>query len=178
MGDNKTNSSKKIIIALIAVIVLLVVGIALFFVFNKKDDNKEQESTQSDIIGYESNVITDDPEKLQDVLNDMYKKAEEGQMGLSMKSRAISDDGQTFSCYLGNATNNSYDMYMILYRDDTQEEIYRSGLIPVGSRIESFTINNRMETGEYQATLVYNQVEDDKQTVHAQVVVGLTLVVN
>lgn len=126
---------------------------------------------------YQANVIVDDPESLQDAIDAMIEKAQEGQMALEMKSEAISLDGKNFSCYLANSSSNNYDMFMVLYRDDTQEEIYRTSLIPIGARIEEFTLEDALETGSYEITIVYNQVEEDLKTIHAQVNVGLTLVV-
>jgi hypothetical protein len=66
-------------------------------------------------------------------------------------------------------------MFMTLYLDDTGEEIYKSGLIPLGMEINTFQTNRKLDPGTYEATLVYTQVNDDKATVHATVNLGLTL---
>lgn len=127
---------------------------------------------------YESNIILDDPRSLQDAVDEMIAKAKEGQMKLEMKMEAYSRDGENFSCFLSNAQGNQYEMYLVLYLDETQEEIYRSGLIPLGARIEEFTTARKLEQGTYACTLEYNQVKEDKTTVQATVNVGLTLKVS
>ena len=180
MEDKKkaSGSNSKILVIIIAILAVVLIGVVLFFVLNgKNDNNKEEETSRSSGLQYEAHVITDDPEKLQDAVEKLYEKAKEGQMTLSMKNQAVSTDGINFACYLGNDIKNNYDMYMVLYRDDTQEEIFRSGLIPIGSRIEEFQVTKKIEPGTYEGTLVYNQVEEDKETIHAQVNVGLTLIV-
>lgn len=163
--------------------VLLLLGIltaAILYQMRNKGKARPdaEEEKQTSQLEYEGNVITDDAKSLQDAVNELNRKAKEGQMNLQMKTEAISQDGKTFSCYIANSTKNSYDMYIVLYLDDTQTEIYRSGLIPLGGRIETFTLEQTtLEPGEYEATLVYNQIEADRQTQHAHVNVGLTLIV-
>lgn len=160
-----------IICALAAVIVILVLPRFL------SEPAGEVQESYSGKMTYESTIITDDPETLQSAVDAMYEKAAEGQMALEMKTEAVSYDGRTFSCYLANSISNSYDMFMVFYRDDTQEEIYRTGLLPIGSRIETFTLDKKLQSGNYDITIVYNQVEEDLETIHAQVNVGLTLIV-
>ncbi|MDL2302127.1 hypothetical protein LJC58_07220 [Lachnospiraceae bacterium OttesenSCG-928-D06] len=173
--EQSPKGQSKVVVILLVVIILLVMvfaGVMLYLFMNKTE---EQPETTSNGIAVESNLILDDPKTLQDAVDDMYKKAEEGYMTLEMKVDAYSTDGQNFTCFLANADGNSYDMYMVLYLDDTQEEIYRSGMIPIGARIETFTTNKKIEPGTYMCTLVYNQLEEDGETLHAKVNVGLTL---
>lgn len=183
-GQN-TQTQKKNMWIIVAIIVLLlaviaVMGAMLFRSMMQGEapgaGNAASGSTPG-ALGYETNVITSDPKTLQDAVDRMYEKAAEGQMALEMQLEASSEDGKTFHCYLANSADNRYDMFMILSLDSTQQEIYRTGLIPVGGRIESFTLDQKLQSGTYTATLVYVQVEADKATEHARVNVGLTLVV-
>lgn len=174
--QNKKNSTIVQKVLIVALFIIIIIG-AIFILSKIKKVNQPNEINNNGLKTYESNIILDDPETLQDEYDKMVEKAKEGRMALEMKTVASSDDGKNFICYLGNAKSNSYDMYMVLYLDSTQEEIYRTGLLPVGSRIESFELEKALEPGEHTATIVYNQVEDDGVTVHAQVNVGLDLVV-
>lgn len=175
--ENKPQKERKTILFTTVVIILvgIIVALLMIVLFTGKDENDKSSSDQ--VIGYESNVVVDDEEALQDAVDALFAKAKEGQMTLEMKTEAHSLDGKTFSCFLGNSISNNYDMFMVLYRDDTQEEIYRTGLIPMGARIEEFTLDEALESGSYSITIVYNQVEEDHKTIHSQVNVGLTLIV-
>lgn len=168
------NKNEKILIILLSVVVIAALAVIAVLVAGNREAQKEEKAPAS---GYEANVILDDPQTLQDFVDEMVKKAAEGQMTLEMEVTASGTDGQNFNCYLANAKENSYDMYLILYLDETQEEIYRSGLIPVGGRIETFRTSVKLEPGKHVCTLVFNQVEADGETLHAQVNVGLDLVV-
>jgi len=173
------NKSKKGILFLIVIIILillLVIGSLVWYIFSAKDSSEPVSS--SGAIAYESTVVVDNANALQEAVDGLIKQAQEGMMTLEMKTEAVSDDGYNFACQLGNAEENRYDMFVVIYRDDTQEEIYRSGLIPVGTHIEQFKVEKVMAPGKYVGTVVYNQVEDDHETIHSQVNIGINLIVN
>ncbi|MBR1930101.1 MAG: hypothetical protein IJ833_01310 [Lachnospiraceae bacterium] len=179
MENEKQNKNNKVLIVLIVVIILLLiaVGVAVYVILSQggRQDGMTTED-DSPTLGYDTSVILADEDTLQALVDEM--KAEEGQMTLEMRTEAISTDGKTFYCYIANAVENSYDMFFILYEDETREELYRSGLIPLGGRIESFTINKELQPGTHIGTITYVQVEDNHEVEHARVNVGLQLVVN
>lgn len=176
--NRKKNSNivQKILILVLSILVI-VGAVFIILKIQKTDKPEEVNNNNGNLKGYEANVILDDPKTLQDMYDEMVKQAEEGQMALEMQTIATSKDGKKFQCYLANAKENKYDMYMVLYLDSTQKEIYRTGLIPIGGRIESFELDEELEPGKYTATISYNQVEEDGITDHAQVNVGLDLIV-
>jgi ABC-type Na+ efflux pump permease subunit len=180
--DKEKNNNKTLWIVLAIVVVLLVAVVAVLVVFLLKKNNEsnvqqvsENSGNGSAVFEYEASAVATDPVTLQELYDKMLEEAKEGTMALEMQTEASSSNGTDFSCYIANAINNKYDMFVVIYNDETQEEIYRSGLIPVGSRIESFTSSKKFEPGTYVGTIVYNQVEDDHATIHSQVNIGLNL---
>jgi hypothetical protein len=176
----KEKSNKKSVILIIVIILLLaVIGVLVWMVIHPKTVVEESVTTESsgesDEIAYDTGVVAVDEESLQKAVDDMMAKS--GTMALDMKVSATSDDGTNFQCNIANSSRNSFDMYMILYLDETQEEIYRSGLIPVGKKIDHFATSRPLEAGSHDCTLTYVQVEDDHKTTHATLSVGLTLTV-
>lgn len=164
-----------IIIAVIVMLMAVIIVVLGIMLLRSSGRETTEDGERTGGMAYEANVITDDAEALQDAVNRLIEKAKEGQMSLEMQTIASSEDGIHFTCHLANSVKNNYDMFMVLYLDDTQQEIYRTGLIPIGARIEEFSLQEALEPGTYEATIVYNQVEEDRETIHAQVNVGLTL---
>lgn len=164
---------EKIIIAVLAVVLLIVIAVLAVFLLKQKEEPAVSASSVSN--QYDANVIVDDPATLQDMVDEIMEKAKEGQMALNMQVEARSEDGENFSCYLANSEANSYDMYLIISLDETQEELCRTGLIPLGGRIESFTSSVKLEPGTHTGTVTFVQVEEDMETIHAQVNIGLEL---
>lgn len=179
-GDNKAKLLKVILPAAALVVVIAVLA-GLVIVKNTGGDSEPESETGNESqtkIGYEANVIVSQDDDIQGVVDDMYKKAEEGNMALEFKTTAYSSDGENFSGYIANAISNSYDMFLAIYEDSTYEnELYLTGLIPTGSAIDSFKLSKKLDKGEYNTVLVFTQVEDDHATIHAQVAVALTLIV-
>ncbi len=136
-------------------------------------------------IGYDANVVVDDPETLQQAVDEMYAQAQEPGVTLEFKEVAVSDDGKNFACYIGNAAENAYDMFIAIYADQAlTDELYLSGLMRPGTRFEQIELERTLEPGEYTAYVVYTQVKDEEeeeiqvQKIQAQVASAITLIVN
>ena len=99
-------------------------------------------------------------------------------MSLRYQKTAYSSDGVNFKCEIGNSSANDYDMYINIYKDpELTEQILLTGLIPPGSKITEFESEIPLAPGTYNTTLVLTQVEDDRSTFHAQLMITLDLVV-
>lgn len=172
-------SNKTLIIILIIVILLLIaaVGAVLFFVLNKEEEKLPQPGESGFQIQYDEAAVALDEDSLRQQLAEAQKKAEEGQMALKYQNVAYSEDGTEFTCNIGNSEANSYDMYINIYDSTLTKQILLTGLIPPGQGIKEFTSEIPFEPGNHEAVLVLTQVEDDHATMHAQVKVTYTLIV-
>lgn len=160
---------KKMVCIIVLLAIIVSGGIGAFFYL--KNNNASKEATQAE-ARYETNIILSED----DVNN--IEKVEDTHMELEMQNVAGSDDGKLFSCYLCNAKENTYEMYLTIAEAETGELLYQSGVMPIGSRIESFEINKTLEAGSHSAIVTFHQVEADGVTEHATVSVELILGVN
>lgn len=174
-----------VLLALIVVVLIVLVVLLMMKRDNTANDSDAVEQQQTVFqymkdgkLMYDANVVAIDEDSLQQQVDEMFKKAEEGTMTLEFKNTAMSDDGIHFNCSINNAVENNYDMYINIYKDDTcQEQLLLTGLIPPGAGIRSFESEIQLDPGNYEALLVLTQVEDDHATLHAQLSVVLNLVV-
>ncbi len=166
-NESKATPQKKniVIIILVIIILALVAGGVAFYIISNKDKSEEGNSK------YDSNIILSED----DITTE---KTESGHMTLEMKTNAVSDDGENFTCYLCNADENSYDIYITIATEDDNEEIFKSGVMPLGSRIETFTTTKKLEAGDYNTIITFHQLESDGVTEHSKVSVAYTLTVN
>jgi len=182
-GVNASGKNKKILIVVIAILIVLLVGVsalaATIAIKSKKAGSTpniaETTSDTGNGFAYEASVITgaDDAAKAEEEI----QKAAESYMTLEMKMSAYSSDGVHFDCYLGNSLENSYDMYLEIYLDETNELLYRSGLIPIGARIESFESSVKLDSGTHMTTIVFHQIEDDHVTEYGNVAAAYEITV-
>jgi hypothetical protein len=177
------NVKLKVIFSIVIIALLAVIGVLVYKLTHIPEPEAQvaQETAapapEGNLFDYDNAAVAIDEDSLLRALQDMADKVQDGQINLQMRTTARSNDGVNFSCKLANSPENRYDLFLTLYLDETGEEIYKSGLIPLGMEISNFQTNRKIEKGNHEATLVYTQVNDDKATVHATANVGLTLVV-
>lgn len=160
--------------------------------FSEKADKEEpgyksalEAAMAGEAIGYAANVVTSDPETLQDAVDAMFEKAtSDPGVSLEYKDTAFSSDGRTFECYIGNSAKNVYDMFITIYGDPEMTDIlFLSELLRPGTRFEEITLERQLEPGVHEAYLVHTQVTENKedetalQLIQAQIATTFTLVV-
>lgn len=171
MAENKKNKI-PIFIAAACFIVILLLAVLLVVMMNKDrtDDDEPYdpiaEHMSNGVLQYDDAAIALNEDSIQQKVDEMIEKVEDGYISLSHKSRAVSTDGENFDCYIENGIDNKYDMFINIYKDATAEEqILLTGLIPPGKGISDFKSEIKLEKGVYHALLVITQVEDDHETI-------------
>lgn len=162
----KKRAPHPAVMAVAAVVVAAIVGLGVW-----QFAKAQPEEPAKPQIGYATEGVTAlDEESLQDAVNELMEKTAEGYVTLNYKNDAFSEDGKTFACYLGNATENSYDMFIGLYADiEFTDALFVSELLRPGTGFETVTLNRALEKGDHTIYLVFTQVEEDLTTIHAQV---------
>ena len=56
---------------------------------------------------------------------------------------------------------NNYPQIVEIVRNDTGEPIYKSGGIPVGSKIETAKLSVDLPAGQYECTAMFHNVDPD-----------------
>lgn len=182
MSENtQVKKSKLVPILLIVLIVVAVGGIvtAVLLLLNQNNGGSGEDREPVNTIGYQNEgVVALDPDELQKIMEEMVEQAAEGMMDLSYKHVAYSTDGVNFACDLGNPVSNRYDMYFqIVLNNEEQDQVLLTGLLPPGSEMETFKSEIEFEVGDYEAILIFTQVDDDHATIVGQSMVILNLIV-
>ena len=100
-----------------------------------------------------------DMDAIRDSLNE---KVEEGMINISMNTSPVFADGTSEgSLMIVNEEVNNYPQVVEISRDDTGELIYKSGAIPVGSKIESAKLSVDLDPGTYKCTALFYNVDPD-----------------
>jgi len=174
--EKKEKKSKTLLIIIVILLVLLIGTVAgATALLLSRDDNSTDSKTEEILPGgqipYESTVITSEEAARQAA---EAAKVENGNISLELSVVAFSQDGQAFECYIANAVENVYDIYIIIL-DENDEEVYRSGLIPVGASLQSFQTSTVLDKGDHECTVVYHQIAEDHITEVGTVAAGITL---
>ena len=164
--EPKTQSGKKWLVPALLVVIIALLAAVLFMRSCQAEPAKTdapEDSTPK--IGYAQGVTAvEDPDALQKAVDEMYAEAAKGGITLEYKNDASSDDGENFTCYIANAVENKYDMYIQIFADiDLTDHI---------------TLDHALDPGTHEVYVAFTQVEEDLETIHSQVVVTMNFSVS
>jgi hypothetical protein len=95
----------------------------------------------------------------EEILAELNQKVEEGMICISMNTSPVFASGTAKGDLLiVNDSSNNYPQMVYIVRQDTGEEIYRSGGIPVGSKIENAALDVDLPAGTYNCVAYFNNV--------------------
>jgi hypothetical protein len=152
-------------------VVLLVAAIVVAVIFllrgceskplNEIDADTSDKSTG---IVYDSSAVVGgwdeaDVDKIVDSLNE---KVEEGMINISMNTTPTFSDGTSAgNVMIVNEGVNNYPQVVEIVRNDSNETIYKSGAIPVGSKIETAKLAVDLPAGTYDCTALFYNVSPE-----------------
>lgn len=92
----------------------------------------------------------------------LNEKVEAGMIRISMNTTPYFYDGASEgNLMIVNEEVNNYPQVVEITRSDTGELIYRSGAIPVGSKVETAKLNIPLSAGTYKCTALFYSVDPD-----------------
>lgn len=176
MEETKTKRKLPIPTIILSVAVVALAVALVWVVFLRQEP--EGELPDDDLrIGYAVQGVTvteDDPDALNRALDAAYDQ--EHEVMLEYRNDAFSENGTDFSCYIANAIENGYDMFIAIYADDSfEDELFVSRLLRPGTAFEEVTLNRALNRGTNTVYVAFTQVEevDGVQGIHAQQLVTM-----
>ena len=97
-------------------------------------------------------------EEIEDRLN---TQLEEGMINISMNTSPYFEDSTSKgNLMIVNETINRYPQKVQIIRNDTDEIIYTSGAIAVGSKIEAAALDVDLDAGTYECTALFHNLDN------------------
>lgn len=161
--DKKKKGGKIAVVICVIVIVALCIIIYLLL-------HGENEKEKRDVVVNEENV--------EKVLSEIEERVPAGSYQVGMNSTWYFEDGKAHSdnAYVENATANTNPVYFDITRSDTEETIFESPIIPVGSYLDDIALDEELSAGTYDCVMTYHLLDDKEETI-STVRVGLKIVV-
>ena len=99
------------------------------------------------------------PEEIAERLN---QKVEEGMINISMNTAPYFENGTAEgNLMLVNESINNYPQKVQIVRNDTGEQIYESGAIAVGSKVERAKLDLVLPAGIYECTTYFHNLDPE-----------------
>ena len=159
-----TKNSNKAIAIVIGVLLIIAILLAAFRgCENEKPGIDNPVETDPGIV-YDDSAVEGgwneaDTDKIIASLN---AKVEEGMINISMNTSPNFREGTAEgNLMIVNEGINRYPQVVEISRNDTGEMIYKSGAIPVGSKIEHAKLSVDLPAGTYDCTAMFYNVDPD-----------------
>jgi hypothetical protein len=160
-------NQKKVTIVAFAVLCIALVVCVVLLLTRSKEESKELDRDFVD----QSNTDT--------VMEDIGDKVAEGMFECSMTTSWVFEDGKSESpnAYVANVENNLHTIYFDVYNSATDELLYSSPMLPVGTEIKNIKLDKELQKGEYDAVVMYTLVNEENEEV-SSVGFNITISVN
>lgn len=169
----KLSTTQKILIAGFAVIVVavIVIGAVLLLRGSNTPDTAQVGGPAP------GNVVIDEG-NYADVIAELDRKAKEGMFEVKMNSSWTFPDGKSAStdASVANSSANHKPFYFEVSVGETEEIIYTSPKVPVGSKVTGFALTKDLDAGTYDCVCTYHLLNDD-DTIATSASVTVTVVV-
>lgn len=157
------NNNKVIIICAIVIILLLLV--LIFVLVGRKPQTVVDNSNSGDAPAKVERDVLVNEENIDKVLEEIVneKPVEEGYFAVTMNStwNFVNGDATSDNAYVENKETNTSAVYFDLYLKDTEEVIYESPIMPVGTVNNSIKLNKHLDAGTYECVCAYYLVDSE-----------------
>lgn len=150
----KKRKNGLIIVLLVSILALL--GIIILLLLRRQPEEVVENGRS--VLLTEDNVNEFDSEA---------GSVEDGYYLVTMNTAWEFDDGRAESnnAFVANAKENSRTVYFDVILSDTDEVIYSSPYMPVGTELRNFALTKALEAGEYSAVVRYYLVDDEYKVI-------------
>lgn len=151
--ESKKERQKKIIIVIAFVVILIALAVCLVLLFYKPKSGLDR--------GFVKEGNRDD------IMSEMTDKVEEGMFECKMTTTWTFENADSVSpnAYVANVENNRYTFYFDVYEESTNELLYSSPLLPVGTEINDIKLEKKLSAGDYNAVVMYTLVDENEEEV-------------
>ena len=143
------------------VILVIVIVAAALFIFKSCSGDKADDLTPNGGIIYDSGAVEGgwDEADVDKIVEGLNEKVEDGMINISMNTSPNFANGTSVgNLMIVNEAINRYPQVVEITRNDTNEVIYKSDAIPVGSKIESAKLSADLDAGTYECTAMFYNV--------------------
>jgi len=160
--QEKNNRALLVIILVLLICFVLLSGLLFYFLYWQPSHQKQARGGQREAAALQGSLNIMTEAEIQEALNSIV---EEGMFRISIASNIIAVEDGLAQVRIENNMTNRYIMQVSIYLDETNEEIYRTGLIDPGYYIQETEFDKHLDPGEYAATAVFTALYTDTEEI-------------
>lgn len=162
-GNAKRKKKGVLIGVIVTCVVLALLGVIVYLIVVQGEGANGADTDKRNVI------VT--PDNIDEVLDDIKKddqQVEQGYYTATMTSEWHFPKGNEPSsdAYVENVVTNTNDVYFdVVMEDDESNVVYKSPVIPRGSKLENVALDTDLDAGTYNCILIYHLIDDQQNTV-------------
>ena len=159
--NSKTNRTSK---APAMIVAALLAVAAIVFLFHGCDSSSAAGGAHANGLVYDSSAVEGGwiEADTDEIIASLNEKVEQGMINISMNTAPVFETATAEgNLMIVNDAVNNYPQVVEITRNDTGESIYKSGGIPVGSKIENAKLSVDLPAGRYECTAMFHNVDPD-----------------
>ena len=119
-----------------------------------------------------------DESNADDIMSELSEKVEEGMFECKMSTSWTFEDAASASpnSYVANVESNRHAIIFDVYEEETNELLYSSQILPVGSEIQGIKLDKELPAGDYNAVVMYtllNEAYEEVSTVGFRITISI-----
>lgn len=159
--QNDNDNKKKVVRIVAAIVAILLIILLAFFGF--RSCSNPDSGLPTGLI-YDDDAVTGgwDEADIDKIKENLNQKVQAGMINISMNTAPKFENGSAEgNLMIVNETINNYPQIVRITRNDTGEQIYESGGIAVGSKIEKAKLDVVLPAGTYECTAMFHNIDPD-----------------
>jgi hypothetical protein len=159
--NNGRNKSIAVPIIVALALVVIAMGAVIGFLLGRNGNSGAESERETRQVTDSVRTVVDE-ESARNVMDEMREEVVEGMFECQMSMNWTFDNGAAESkdAYVSNSVNNTHPILFDVYLNDTQELLYSSPVLPVGTSLTNFKLDKELPAGTYKATVMYQLLTD------------------
>ena len=161
---NKKHDRRRLIIIAIIALLALLLGVGIYCMTQSRTIGIDDAETPLGGIEWDANAEEGGlaHRSEEEIRAELNEKVAQGMINISMNTSPVFESGAAEgNLLIVNSERNNYPQIVTIVRKDTGDEIYRSGGIPVGSKIERARLDADLPAGTYDCVAYFNNVDPE-----------------
>ncbi|MDR1961319.1 MAG: hypothetical protein LBQ16_03460 [Gracilibacteraceae bacterium] len=120
-----------------------------------------------------------DESNINEITGEIKEKVARGMFETHMNTTWSFPDGASASgdAVMGNAASNNYPFWFTITLSGTNEIVYTSSLLPVGTQLAEIVLDKDLAAGTYPAVLTVHMVDEEGAEVEGNMGFGIALII-
>jgi hypothetical protein len=164
----KEGSNKTIVFILLGVIIILLLVIVIILLLQKKGGQSDpgiarQDGSTREVATGSIRAIANE-EDARNVMDEMREAVAEGMFAcnMSMTWNFVNGGAISRDAFVANDPDNTHPICFDVYLEGTDELIYSSPVLRVGTTWTDFSLDKTLEPGTYEAKVAYTLLKDEE----------------